>query len=154
MGRRSDALLRRARPLLVAACLIAGAGAAQGHALHATPVADGEPVTLRFSFPGAESPVGSVYRIHAPGAADTTFQTGQLNALGEVSVRPDRTGTWRVVVTTRDGHSREATFSVDDAGTVAHHSHGHWARAGSALGYLFGAFGLVMLWRQWRRAAG
>jgi nickel transport protein len=124
---------------------------AQAHAmLHE--VLEGETVILRFSFPGPDEPLFEPYEVFAPGD-DTPFQAGRVNAIGEVSFRPDRPGVWRVRVFTADGHGAEVELAVDADGAVVTtsgrhgHAYDHWLRVLAALGYLLGAFGLLALWR-------
>ncbi|MFU8822435.1 MAG: hypothetical protein ACNA8G_12885 [Gammaproteobacteria bacterium] len=124
---------------------------AEAHAmLHE--VVDGEAVTLRLSYGGAERPLFEPYEVFAPGL-ETAFQSGRVNALGELSFRPDRPGTWRVRVATEDGHGAVIRLEVDEAGIAAAlpaqhgHAHDYWPRVVAALGYLLGVFGLLALWR-------
>ena len=131
---------------------------AQAHAmLHE--VLDGEAVTLRLSYGGAEQPLFEPYEVFAPGLA-TPFQSGRVNALGELSFRPDRPGTWRVRVATEDGHGAVIRLEVDEAGVAAAlpaqhgHAHGYWPRVVTGLGYLLGVFGLLALWRARRARTG
>jgi nickel transport protein len=142
------ALLAAILPLLLPSLV-------QAHAmLHE--VTQGEAVVVRFSFPGADQPWFEPYEIFAPGA-DTPFQSGRVNALGEVSFRPDRAGDWQLRVVTADGHGTQLMVAVNAAGAIdavagAHgHAHDHWLRVLAALGYLLGFFGLWALWRA-RRA--
>lgn len=122
-------------------------------------VVDGEAVTLRLSYGGAEQPLFEPYEVFAPGL-ETPFQSGRVNALGEVSFRPDRPGTWRVRVATEDGHGAVIRLEVDEAGVAAPvpgghgHAHEHWPRVLAALGYLLGVFGLLALWRVRRARTG
>jgi len=143
---------------LVAFCALLLPSLSHGHAmLHE--VSHGEAVVLRFSFPGADQPWFEPYEVFAPGA-DTPFQTGRVNALGEVSFRPDRAGDWRVRVVTADGHGTQLVVAVDAAGGIdsvagTHgHAHDHWLRVVAALGFLFGMFGLWALWRMRRAGPG
>lgn len=121
-------------------------------------ISQGEVVLLRFSFPGADQPWFEPYEVFAPGA-DTPFQSGRVNALGEVSFRPDRAGDWRVRVVTADGHGTQLVVTVDAAGAIdsvagTHgHAHDYWLRVLAALGCLFGVFGLWALWRVRRAGA-
>lgn len=121
-------------------------------------VLEGETVILRFSFPGPDEPLFEPYEVFAPGV-DTPFQAGRVNAIGEVSFRPDRPGIWRVRVFTADGHGAEVEVAVDPDGVVVAtsgqhgHAHDHWLRVLAALGYLLGAFGLLALWRVRRSRA-
>jgi nickel transport protein len=135
-------------------CVLLVPRLALGHAL-LHEVIDGEAVILRFSFAGADQPWYEPYQVFAPGG-EVPFQSGRLNALGELSFRPDRAGTWRVRVVTEDGHGAQLEIEVDEAGTLAAvagghgHAHDHWLRVLAALGYLLGAFGLLALWRSSR----
>jgi nickel transport protein len=121
-------------------------------------VLDGDAVIVRLSFPGGDQPLFESYEVFAPGG-DTPFQSGRINAIGELSFRPDREGSWRIRVFTEDGHGKVIELGVDEAGRVTatqgHHEHtgSYWLRALAALGFLFGVFGLLVLWRQRRRAA-
>ena len=140
---------------LIALLLPVGANA---HAmLHE--VVDGETVTLRLWFGGAEQPLFEPYEVFAPGL-ETPFQAGRVNALGELSFRPDRPGTWRVRVATEDGHGAVIRLEVDEAGVAAAlpaqhgHAHQYWPRVVAALGYLLGVFGLLALWRARRARSG
>lgn len=150
------------RPAIFFGLLILAAGTAApasvaAHALLHEIIA-GEAVVLRFQFAGADQPWFEPYEVFAPGV-ETPFQTGRVNASGEVSFRPDRPGTWRVRVFTEDGHGAVVEVAVDEAGVTAtaaghsHHTHGHWQRVLAALGYLLGVFGLLVLWRQRRARA-
>jgi nickel transport protein len=122
----------------------------QGHAL-LHEVLDGEAVIVRFVFPGGDQPWFEPYEVFAPGA-ETPFQSGRINAAGEMSFRPDRAGEWRLRVFTEDGHGAVVSLALDEAGAVAAtrgHSadaHGYWGRVVAALGYLLGAAGLLALW--------
>jgi nickel transport protein len=148
------------RPLAaaLAGCLLLAlpAGASAHALLHE--VLDGDAVIVRLSFPGGDQPVFESYEVFAPGG-DTPFQSGHINAVGELSFRPDRGGSWRIRVFTEDGHGTVIDLDVDATGGVAatpgHHEHpgNYWLRALAALGYLFGVFGLLILWRQRRHAA-
>lgn len=132
--------------------------AAHGHAL-LHEVLDAEAVLVRLAFPGGDSPLFEPYEVFAPGE-ETAFQSGRVNARGEVAFRPDRPGAWRLRVFSEDGHGALITLEVDEVGELVSvqgrhgDAHGHWPRVIAGLGYLLGAFGLLMLWRQWRARAG
>ena len=154
----SRAPFRAVRHALRAGLLLAGllaTTAVHGHAVLHEVVA-GDTVTVRFSFPGGEQPGFEPYDVFAPGA-ETPFQSGRVNALGEVSFRPDRAGAWRLRVITADGHGADIELELDAAGAVAAvhaqhgHAHGYWTRVLAGLGYLLGIFGLLVIWQQ-RRA--
>jgi len=146
------------RPCAVAViCLLWLPAPAAAHALLHERV-DGDAVTLRLSFPGSDRPLFEPYEIFAPDT-ETPFQSGRVNALGELSFRPDRPGAWRIRVFTEDGHGAMIELDVDAAGTVAathadhHHAESYVLRVLAALGYLLGLFGLAVLWRQRRGRA-
>ncbi|NHA15588.1 hypothetical protein G8346_11500 [Thioalkalivibrio sp. XN279] len=121
---------------------------------------DADALVLKLSFAGGDSPQFESYEILAPGDG-TPFQVGQVNAIGEVSFRPDRPGEWQVKVFTADGHGTVVRVAVDAAGSAATvtaaqdaHSHGYAGRVLAGLGYLLGLFGIWALWRSRRAAAG
>lgn len=148
-------------PLCILAAMVMAAmplAAAQAHALLHERV-EGEIVILRLAFPGGEQPLFEPYEVFAPGERQA-FQSGRVNALGEVSFRPDRPGDWRLRVISADGHGAEVNIEVDEAGAVSgvrgghDHAGGYWPRALAALGYLLGVFALLVLWRRRRARAG
>jgi nickel transport protein len=122
---------------------------ALGHALlHEALV--GEAAVVQFHFPDGDKPYFEAYRVMAP--EDTRpFQSGRINAVGEVSFRPDRPGTWRIVVATEDGHGAEVRVEVGPEGVVTAGGTGvglsQPARLTAGIGYLLGVFGLITLWR-------
>jgi len=110
----------------------------------------GEAAVVQFHFPDGDKPFFEAYRVMAPD--DTRpFQSGRINAVGEVSFRPDRPGTWRVVVATEDGHGAEVRVEVGPGGVVTAGGAGAGlsqpARLTAGIGYLLGVFGLIALWR-------
>src|SRR6056297_1519793 len=131
---------------------------AQAHAMLHERV-EGESVILRLAFPGGEQPLFDPYEVFAPGEPQA-FQSGRVNALGEVSFRPDQPGDWRLRIISADGHGAELRVAVDEAGVVSavhggrNHAGVYWPRGLAALGYLLGIFGLLVLWRQHRARAG
>jgi nickel transport protein len=134
-----------------------GTGAA--HAL-LHEVIDADALVLKLSFPGGDAPLFEAYEIYAPGD-ETPFQTGRVNAVGEVSFHPDRPGEWQVKVFTADGHGTVVRVAVDAAGSAAMvtaaqeaHTHGYAGRVLAGLGYLLGLFGIWALWRGRRATAG
>lgn len=145
-------------PVLATLLMLAWPAASHGHAmLHE--LVDADFVLLRFSFPGGEQPWFEPYEVYAPDA-EGPFQSGRINARGEISFRPDRAGEWRVRVFTEDGHGTVVRLDIDAAGLAVAdqgghgHVHDHWFRVFAALGYLLGAFGLLVLWRARRARAG
>jgi nickel transport protein len=123
-------------------------------------VIDADALVLKLSFPGGDAPLFEAYEIYAPGN-ETPFQAGRVNAIGEVSFRPDRPGEWQVKVFTADGHGTVVRVAVDAAGSAASitasqdaHAHGYAGRVLAGLGYLLGLFGIWALWRGRRAATG
>ncbi len=130
------------------------AGGANAHRVdHGTVTADAVVVTLSHAF-GAP-PMFAPYRIIAPGE-EVAFQTGRSDRLGRVSFVPDRQGEWRVIVSTEDGHGADVPVAVGEDLTLAGvqtSNRGVLERIGAGVGYLLGAAGMLVLWRQ-RRADG
>lgn len=113
-------------------------------------------VLVTFYYTEASRPAHQAYRVLAPGADRQPFQSGRLNALGEVAFRPDRPGIWRVRVDSTDGHGAEARIEIgEDAlpSAVTQAAPGSRLVAlSAALGWLFGLLGLLALWRLRRHA--
>jgi nickel transport protein len=149
----------RPAPVLAALLMLTWPAAGYGHAMLHELVEGDDTVLLRFSYPGGEQPWFEPYEVYAPGA-DSPFQTGHVNARGEVSFRPDTAGEWRVRVFTEDGHGAVVRLDIDTgrvatAEQLGHgHAHDHWLRVFAGLGYLLGVFGLLALWRARRARAG
>lgn len=151
---RSHCIGARLAPFGVALALLLPV-AAQGHAMLHERV-EGGTVTIRLSYADSAQPLFEPYEIFAPDTA-APFQSGRVNAIGEISFRPDRPGQWRLRVVTADGHGASIALDVDEAGgVVAAHGHGsdYWLRALAAFGVLFGAFGVLALWRARNARAG
>jgi len=123
---------------------------AAGHALlHSVLDADSM-VRVEFHYPDGDRPFFETYRVMGPDD-HRPFQTGRVNAVGEVSFRPDRPGVWRVLVATEDGHGAEARVRVEADGSNAEGpvSRGlsRWERLTAGVGYVLGVFGIIALWR-------
>lgn len=134
----------------LASALLAGAlwpAVAHGHALLHR-VIEGQALTVRFHFPDDDQPLFEPYQVFPPGS-ERPFQTGRVNAIGEVTFRPDRAGEWRVEVVTADGHGARVSVTVDELlEAQAVSGSAHWlAGTLSGLGWLLGVFGLLALWR-------
>ena len=154
---RSGAAGRMARllsPLVLFLAILASPTAAQAHAvLHEVLEADAM-VLVEFFFPDGDRPYFESYRVMGPDQ-QRPFQTGRINAAGQVSFRPDRPGTWRIIVATEDGHGAEVQMQVDPDGLSVAHPGGRGlsqaSRITAAVGYVLGVFGIIALWRM-RRA--
>lgn len=158
---RNVRIFRIIRSFLLAAVLLAWAlllavpTPARAHAVeHQISLAT--TVVVHFEYPGkGGKPWFERYQVFAPNT-EAAFQSGYINANGEVSFRPNVPGEWRVSITTRDGHGEEVTVVVDEAGALPDAAVGaagasHLQRIITALAWLFGAFGLVIIVRDMRR---
>lgn len=135
--------------MTAAAMMLSAAGSAYAHSLLYR-VVEGPAITVQLYFPDNDAPLFEPYQVFAP-ESTREHQAGRVNALGEVTFRPDRPGQWRVQVMTADGHGVDATIQVDaalsaDAASLAAPAP-WWQRVSAGLGYLLGIFGLLALWR-------
>ncbi len=135
--------------LLAALVLVAASSVAFGHSMdHETSTAEAQVLSL--SHPFGQQPVFVPYQIFAPDSK-VAFQNGRTDALGRISFLPDRPGRWRVVVTTEDGHGLEVRVQVDEALAVTEvegPARGSLINILAGVGYLLGAAGVFILWRQ------
>jgi nickel transport protein len=126
---------------------------AAGHALLHRVLETDSMVRVEFHFADGDRPYFESYRVMGPDDF-RPFQTGRVNAVGEVSFRPDRPGPWRVLVATEDGHGAEFQMTVDHDGLRPSGSGPHglsrWERLIAGIGYLLGVFGIIALWRMHR----
>lgn len=140
------------RAVLLLVVVLAVPPAASHALLHRVLEADSV-VRVEFHFPDGDRPYFESYRVMAPDD-HRPFQTGRVNAAGEMSFRPDRPGQWRIVVATEDGHGAEVRIAVDPDG-IRPGDHGlvglsRWERLIASVGYLLGVFGIIALWRMHR----
>ena len=121
---------------------------ATSHSLNHEVIKSEENVTVSYFFQENERPYFEPYEVNGP-KSEQPFQIGQVNQLGEVNFRPDSAGVWRVVVTTADGHRNEAKIKVDHDGAIeALSANGSRIdRIIAGIGYIFGVFGAIALWR-------
>lgn len=143
-------VVRLLSPLVLCLAILSTPTAAQAHAvLHEVLEADAM-VLVEFFFPDGDRPYFESYRVMSPDQ-QRPFQTGRINAAGQVSFRPDRAGIWRVIVATEDGHGAEVRVTVAPDGLSVEHPSGRGlsqaARFTAAVGYLLGVFGIIALWR-------
>jgi hypothetical protein len=155
-GKGPWVLAARQRPGFYSRTLQGG----QRHAICCTRSSMARPCPCALSLPGgATQPAGSSPTRCSRRGSDTPFQSGRVNALGELSFRPDRPGPGACGSFTEDGHGAVIEVTVDEAMTVTGaggghgHAHGYWPRVLAALGYLLGVFGLLALWRARRARA-
>lgn len=119
--------------------------------LHETTRADA--VVVQFHYAGSDNkPSFEDYRVFAPGT-EVAYQSGHVNADGEVSFRPNAPGEWRVRVASGDGHGAQVTVVVDEAGALQGTADGagYVQRVLTALTWMFGLFGLGIVMRDMRR---
>lgn len=134
----------------IAVAIAIAAPPASGHALlHRVLDTEGT-VRIEFHFPDGDRPYFETYRVLAPDDHQP-FQTGRVNAAGEVIFRPDRPGSWRVLVATEDGHGAEIRLEVDPetlrVGRPRTDGLPQAERLTAGIGYLLGVFGTIALWR-------
>lgn len=139
-----------------AVLLAAGLGAAPFAWAHALLHQSGpaQAVVVRLQFQGSgDQPWAEPYEIYAPGS-EQAYQRGQVNADGEIVFRPHAPGAWRIRVATEDGHGSDIRIDVDAAGQAQLQAAAAapWQRVLTGLSWVFGLFGVLVLWRQ-RRAA-
>ena len=135
--------------LSLALVLVLFTSLAWGHRMHHE-VSTAEAQVLSVSYAFGQQPIFEPYQIFAPDT-DVPFQTGRTDMQGRVSFLPDRSGRWRVVVTTEDGHGVEVRVRVDEAleiSEVEGPGAGGLAMTLAGVGYLLGLGGLFVLWRQ------
>lgn len=136
------------RPLIGLLLALAVIVSAQAHRMDHV-VSQDEAMVVSLSFGHGHPPLHESFRVYAPDQ-EVAFQNGRTDALGRLSFLPDRPGTWRVVVSTDDGHGVELDIDVDESMTVIEvisPGHTHWSLVVAGIGYLFGLAGLLVLWR-------
>lgn len=119
----------------------------------------GDAVMIHFSGHHEGPIVGAGFRVFTPDGSQV-FASGDTDALGRAVFAPDRPGTWRVLMATRDGHGAEVPVLIEDGmvGAAARRRPDSPESAGAGagripstaagVGYLFGLAGLLALWRR------
>ena len=77
-----------------------------------TDITHGPAVMVTVTYGDGQPMVLETCEVLAPDDS-TAFQVGRTDRLGRVVFAPDRSGTWRVKVTTADGHGAEVPVEVD-----------------------------------------
>jgi nickel transport protein len=135
----------------LATCASAGSGPVQAHAVsHRIDQAETIMVSLE-SAPG-QPLSGARYRVFGPDPGPP-FSVGRTNSRGELAFRPDRPGTWRVIVSSADGHGASVRIDVDEAlraGSGAATAGSRWPMLLAGLGYIIGLAGLAAMWKRGR----
>lgn len=110
-------------------------------------VARAETVLVTFRA-GPDQPFAAAdYRIYRPDGGEP-FTSGITDRNGRIAFRPDRAGTWRVVVSDASGHGASIRVDVDEAMGPAGPTGGSGPRLPMVLagiGYLLGAAGVFVL---------
>jgi hypothetical protein len=111
-----------------------------------------EAVIVHLTF-GAGQPVANApYRVYGP-RRGPAFASGRTSANGSLAFQPDQAGTWRVTVTDEGGHGAVIPIDVAEIDVAAAmetpvSARGpDWSLLLAGVGYLFGAAGLLALWR-------
>jgi len=109
--------LKRIRIVVLIAAFLSAAPLALAHGLLHRVVQHTDAVTVQFYFPDDDKPLFEPYQVYGPDS-DRPFQTGRINAIGEVSFRTDRPGNWRVEVQTADGHDVRVELPSDGTSDI------------------------------------
>jgi nickel transport protein len=106
-----------------------------------------EAVIVSFSFHNGSPFSYEQFEVYREGET-IPFQTGRTDALGRLTLLPDRAGSWRIKVHSEDGHGAELTLSMDEHGRVDSVPQPFFTRYAAlltGLGIIFGVFGLISL---------
>jgi len=142
---------------LLALILLVISASALAHGLEYR-IERGEAVAVYFVSDHDGPIVNAGFRVFAPDGR-AIFVRGRTDELGRAIFMPDRSGVWKLVLATEDGHGAEVEISFDATASVKRRvddsvSMGRVPGLNSllsAIGYLLGVAGLLLLWR--RRAS-
>ena len=110
-------------------------------------VTSGEAVIVAFFFGDGSAFSYEEFEVYRDGES-VPFQTGRTDALGRMTLLPDRAGKWRIKVHSEDGHGAELALSLDEqrrVGSVSQPLFARYAALLTGLGIIFGTFGLISL---------
>ncbi|MGK7294460.1 MAG: hypothetical protein ACNS61_01375 [Candidatus Wenzhouxiangella sp. M2_3B_020] len=97
---------------------------------------------------GPDQPFAAAgYRIYRPEGGEP-FATGITDRNGRIAFRPDRGGTWRVIVSDSSGHGASIRIDVDEAMGPTRSARPSVPRLPmllAGIGYVLGAAGIVVL---------
>jgi len=104
---------------------------------------------------GPEQPLTDApYRVFGP-EPGPAYSVGRTDTRGQLTFQPDQAGTWRVIVSSADGHGASLTVEVDESLQVpggSSNGPARWPMVLAGLGYITGLAGLALLWK--RRSLG
>ena len=137
--------------LLLAALSLLPFSALQAHSVEYR-VARAESVVVALKTGPDEPFAAADYRVYRPEGGEP-FATGITDRNGRIAFRPDRPGTWRVIVSDASGHGASIRIDVDEALEPARPTGSSVRRVPMLLagvGYVLGAAGLVVLLKRRR----
>ncbi len=90
-------------------------------------------------------------KVFSPGS-DVEFQKGRTDQNGRFSFFPDKPGRWQVVINDGRGHGLVVDVEVDKKlGIIRNCYHQpFWMKFLTGLSLIFGFFGLMIVWRDWK----
>ncbi len=140
------------RNILTAACLLLSWGLLAHDVRSETTL--GRAARIRFSYSDGKPLAYESVVVTAPDSA-VEFQTGRTDRAGRFAFLPDSPGTWKVRVSTRDGHGTTATLVVHDEEAITPKLdswYDQFPRLAAGLGWLLGVFGILAIWRTRKRS--
>jgi len=87
------------------------------------------------------------YEIYRPDES-IPFQTGRTDALGRLSLLPDRKGTWHLKLFSESGHGLDFTLDIDKDGVIEDIKkplYSKYLKVITGIGIIFGIFGIMKL---------
>lgn len=118
-------------------------------------VTDASATVITIDYPSGEPFAYENYELRFPGDR-FPFQSGRTDARGRIAFVPNRAGQWRLRVFSEDGHGLATAIDVDSPGvarpTADSPGGGRSERVLAGVGFIFGLFGLLALFR--RRGSG
>jgi len=132
--------------------VLAVAGHAHAHGMQHS-IDEGAAVSVKFSFADGSEVSFESYEIYRAGD-ETPFQVGRTDVQGRVVFIPDRAGTWRLKVFSKDGHGADFSFTTGGEGGVREANEPFLERhlyVIVGVSVIFGVFGLVNLFARRRR---
>ncbi len=140
------------RIIAVLFILIAAAHPAYAHDLQYEVSRDRAVVVKLFFGDGMDFSYES-YEIYRPNES-IPFQTGRTDALGRLSLLPDRKGTWRLKLFSESGHGLDFTLDIDKDGIIEDVEkplYSKFLKVMTGIGIIFGIFGIVKLFLKRKR---
>lgn len=113
-------------------------------------VEQAEAIVVSLAFGPGRPMADASFRVFGPDPGPA-FSVGRTDSRGQLAFQPDRPGTWRVVVSSTDGHGASLRVEVDEslrARTGTSESAARWPMVLAGLGYILGLAGLASLWKR------